>query len=238
MKRFITITSLLLVLSSSAFSIDLGDLQQKPVTADRVKYFPMPEDNRNYMFLQAIDSDSYIVIGDFSGVEKMIILITDKGNDNTVDSVVEYFPLTKNYRGKKSSDSRFFTTDLAKLKGEIISGSIFKNNYTDEMKSSDALELMLKKSDNIAVFEDVYGFNIKLLEIDETSRYSAKFAYGKNAGGYYLQFRTDYYRKNFGTEIRPVLNYSVYCKDTNDPVVKEYVENLFKIRAPKVLSVK
>jgi len=238
MKRFFTFTFLMLILSSSAFSIALDDLQLKPVTADRVRYFPVPDDNKNYMFLQAIENDSYIVIGDFSGVEKVIVLITDKGNDNTVDSVVEYFPLNKNYRMKKSSDSKFFTTDLAKLKKQIISGSIYKNNYTDEMKSSDALEAMLKKDDKIAVFEDVYGFKIKLFEIDETNKYSAKFTYGKNAGGYYLQFRTEYYRKSHGTEIKPVLKYSVYCKDTNDPVVKEYVESLFKIRAPKVLSAK
>ncbi len=238
MKRIFTFAFLMLILSSSAFSIALDDLQIKPVTTDRVKYFPVPDDNKNYMFLQAIDNDSYIVIGDFSGLEKVIILITDKGNDNTVDSVTEYFPQNRNYRIKKSSDSKFFTTDLAKLKKQIISGSIYKNNYTDEMKSSDALEAMLKKDDKIAVFEDVYGFNIKLFEIDETNKYSAKFTYGKNAGGYYLQFRTEYYRRNYGTEIKPVLKYSVYCKDTNDPVVKEYVENLFKIRAPKVLSAK
>ncbi|HOP29222.1 MAG TPA: hypothetical protein P5120_05095 [Spirochaetota bacterium] len=238
MKRIFALTLLMLILSSSAFSIALDDLQIKPVTADRVKYFPVPDDNKNYMFLQAIDNDSYIVIGDFSGVDKVIVLIIDKGNDNTVDAVVEYFPLNKNYRMKKSSDSKFFTTDLAKLKKQIITGSIYKNNYTDEMKSSDALEAMLKRDDKIAVFEDVYGFNIKLFEIDETNKYSAKFAYGKNAGGYYLQFRTEYYRRNFGTEIKPVLKYSVYCKDTNDPVVKEYVESLFKIRAPKVLSAK
>lgn len=238
MKRILTLALFMLILSSSAFSIALDDLQIKPVTADRVKYFPVPDDNKNYMFLQAIENDSYIVIGDFSGLEKVIILITDKGNDNTIDSVAEYFPQNRNYRIKKSSDSRFFTTDLAKLKKQIISGSIYKNNYTDEMKSSDALEAMLKKDDKMAVFEDVYGFNIKLFEIDETNKYSAKFTYGKNAGGYYLQFRTEYYRKNFGTEIKPVLKYSVYCRDTNDPVVKEYVEDLFKIRSPKVVSAK
>lgn len=238
MKRLVTIASLLLIFTSSAFSIDMGDMQLKPVTAERVKYFPAPDDNRNYMFLQAIDGDSYIVIGDFSGLEKMIVLITDRGSDNTVDSVVEYFPLTKNYRVKKSSDSRFFTTDLAKLKKDIISGAIFRNNYTDDMKSADALELMLKKDDRLAVFEDVYGFNIKLMEIDETQRDQARFTYGRNAGGYYLQFRTEYCRKNFGTEVSPVLKYSVYCKDSNDPVVREYVESLFKIRAPRVVSVK
>ncbi|HOK02694.1 MAG TPA: hypothetical protein PKX79_08935 [Spirochaetota bacterium] len=236
MKKILFIIFLYILSISSLFAIGLEDLQIKPVTIDRLKYFPVPEDNKNYFFLQAIESDSFIVIGDFSGVDKRIILIEDKNSDNTVDSVVEYYPLTKNYRILKKSESKFFTTDLAKLKRDIITGNIYRGNYADDMKSIDALEAMLKKDDKIAISEDVYSVTVRLLEIDETKRPSAQFVYGKNAGGYFLQFKTDYYRKNFATEIKPILKFSVYCKDTNDSVVKESVENLFKIRAPRVIK--
>ena len=238
MKKILTATILILIFGSSAFSKALDDIQLKPVTYDRIKFFPVPEDNINYMFMQAIGDDCNIVIGDFSGVEKMIVLITDKNCDNKVDSVVEYFPLTKNFRIKKSSESKFFSTDLEKLKRDIITGAIYRRNYTDEMKSQDALESLIKKGDGNALYEDVYGFNVKLMEVDETNKYSALFSYGKNADGYYLQFRTEYCRKDYCTVKKPVLGYSVYCKDTNDPVVKEYVENLFRIRAPKSVSAK
>ncbi len=238
MKKFLTLTALLLILTVPVFSSALDDLQMRPVTADRIKWFPVPQDNLNYMFLQSIGDDSYIVIGDFSGVAKIIVLITDNNNDNTIDSVVEYFPETKNFRVSKISESRFFTTDIAKLKKDIISGTIYNKNYTDEMKSNDTLESLLKRGNGNAVSEDVYGVNIKLFEVDEINKHSASFAYGKSAGGYYLQFKTEYYRKDFKTEKRPVLGYSVYCRDSNDPVVKEAVENLFKIKSPKVLSIK
>jgi len=238
MKRIFTITALLLLLSASAFATALEDLQVKPVTTDRVKYFPVPDDNRNYMFLQSIGDDTYIVIGDFSGLDKMIILITDKHSDNKVDSVVEYFPLTKNLRMRKASESKFFNTDLAKLKRDIISGNIFKKNYTDDMKSQDALESIIMKGESNAVFEDVYGFNVKLIEVDETNKFEALFTYGKNAGGYYLQFRTEYCRKDYCTIRKPILRYSVYCKDSKDPIVQEYVEKLFKIRTPKAATMK
>lgn len=238
MKRFFMLTSLLIILSSTAFTSTLEDLQIRPLTADRVKHFPVPQDNMNYMFLQSIGSDSFIVIGDFSGVEKLIVLITDKNNDNTVDSVVEYYPNQKNLRMSKTSVSKFFTSDIAKLKRDIISGAIYSKNFTDEMKSGNALESVLRKGDGSAISEDVYGFNVRLFEVDEMSNPSARFAFGKNAGGYYLQFKTEFYRKDFRTVKKPVLGYSVYCRDSNDPVVKESVENLFKIRAPKVLSVR
>ena len=238
MKRFFTFAILMLIMISPAFSAAPEDLQTKFVTTDRVKQFPVPDDNRNYMFFQSIGNDSCIVIGDFSGVDKMIVLITDKNSDNTVDSVVEYFPLSKNLRVKKTSESKFFTTDIAKLKRDIISGAAFRKNYTDEMKSTDALEHVLKTGDKSAVFEDVYGFNVKLMEVDETNKYEALFTYGKDAGGYYMQFKTEYCRKDYCTVKKPVLRYSVYCKDSNDPVVKEYIENLFKIRAPKGAAVK
>ena len=59
MKRIITLAFLMLILGSSAFSIALDDLQIKPVTTDRVRYFPVPADNKNYMFLQAIENDDH-----------------------------------------------------------------------------------------------------------------------------------------------------------------------------------
>jgi hypothetical protein len=235
-RNLFTAAVIAMMFISPLFSIGLDDLQTKKLTTDRMKHYPVPVDNINYMFLQAIEKDTMIVIGDFSGVDKMIIMIVDNNSDNTIDSVIEYFPLTKDLKVKTDSKSRFFTTDIAGLKKNIIEGNVFKGNYTDDMKSLKTLESILNNPDTNSLTTDVYGFNLRFFEVDERQRNSALFSYGKKESGYYLQFRTEYYRKDFKTEQRPALKYSVYCRDTNDPVVKETVENLFKVRQPGVNS--
>jgi len=227
-----TIIAALMVFVSSFLYAASDDLQTKKLTHDRVTCFPVPADNINYIFMQSIGNDTSIVIGDFTGVDKMIVMITDKNNDNTIDSVVEYYPLTKDLRKKKVSQSRFFTKDIAKLKKDIIEGTVYRGNYTDDMKSLKILEKILADADSNTVYPDVYGFNVKLFEVDERKKNSALFTYGKNSSGYYLQFQTVYYRKDYKTEKKPLLKYSVFCKDSNDPVVKETVEKLFKVRQP------
>jgi len=231
-KYFYSTALLVMMLVSPLFPAVEEDVQTKKLTQDRITFFPVPSDNINYVFLQSIENDSAIVIGDFSGVEKKIIMITDTNNDNTIDSVIEYFPLTKDLKKRKDSNSKFFAKDIAKLKKDIIEGSVYKGNYTDSMESFKTLEKILRNSDTNSLNADVYGFNIKSYETDERKKYSAVFSYGKNAAGYYLQFKTEYYRKDYKTVQKPVLKYSVYCKDTTDPVVKETVEYLFTIRQP------
>ena len=108
----------------------------------------------------------------------------------------------------------------------------------NNMKSLKTLESVLNNSDTRSLYADVYGFNIKFYEVDELKKNSALFTYGKASAGYYLQFKTEYYRKDYKTEQKPVLRYSVFCKDTEDAVVKETVENLFKLKQPGVNSSK
>ena len=231
-KYFYSTALLVMMLVSPLFPVVEEDVQTKKLTQGRITFFPVPSDNINYVFLQSIENDTAIVIGDFSGVEKKIIMIVDNNNDNTIDSVIEYYPLTKDLKKRKDSNSKFFTKDIAKLKKDIIEGSVYKGNYTDRMESFKTLEKILRNSDTNSLNADVYGFNIKSYETDERKKYSALFSYGKSAGGYYLQFKTEYYRKDYKTVQKPVLKYSVYCKDTTDPVVKETVEYLFTIRQP------
>jgi hypothetical protein len=235
-RNLFTAAIIAMMFISPLFSIGLDDLQTKKLTVDRMKLYPVPADNINYLFLQAIGKDTSIVIGDFSGLDKKIIMIFDKNSDNTIDSVFEYFPLTKDLKVRNDSNSRFFSSDIAKLKKDIIEGAVFKGNYTDDMKSLKTLESILNNPDTNSLTTDVYGFNLRFYEVDERQRNSALFSYGKKESGYYLQFKTDYYRKDFKTEQKPTLRYSVYCKDSNDPVIKETVENLFKVRQPGVNS--
>jgi hypothetical protein len=212
---------------------NLESIQVSPLNSGRIKLFPVPEDNRDYFFLQSIENNTTIVIGDFSGLEKMVVMIIDKGGDNTIDEVVEYYPHYKRIRKGKKSDSRFFKADITQLKRDIINGLIYSNKYADPMNSADKLELILKKGDSKSVQKSVYGYEAKFFEIDETNKFAALYSFGKNSEGYYLQFRTDYIRKDYRVVEKPLLKYSVYCKDSSDAVVKEIVENLMKIAAGK-----
>lgn len=237
MKQIILATIIAIFSVTAVFPSLLDDLQVKPINRDRLKLFPEPGDARNYFFLQSIGDRTRIVIGDFTRTEKKIILINLKSDYNTIDSVIEYYPQKKSLRTRMESESKFFTTDVAKLKRDIISGAVFKNNNTDLMKSYDVLESVFKKNESENVLPETYGFNVKFSETD-TTKPAAMFSFGKRIDGYYLIFKTEYYRVNVVTETIPVLRYSVYCRDTHDPVIQETVENLFKIRAPLAESIK
>ncbi len=230
MKKIIS--TIILILTCSLVYAVSADLQIKPVIADRLKFFPVTEDNKNYFFLQSIDNVTKIIIGDFTQPEKRIILITLTDDYNTIKSVTEYNPVTDELRVIEKSESKFFTIDVTQLKKDIISGAIFKNNYTDTMRSLDTLESVLKRKDTRSIIPDVYGVSVKFADIDERKKHSAIFSYGKNNKGYYLLFKTEFYRESFTSVRIPVLKYSVYCKNTNDPVIMETVENLFKLKAP------
>lgn len=224
---------LILIFAASMVYADLESIQVSPLNSAWIKLFPVPADNKDYFFLQAIEKDTTIVIGDFSGLEKKVVMIIDRGSDNTIDEVVEYYPNSKKIKKGKKSDSRFFNSDIAQLKREIISGAVYSKKYADPMNSADKLELILKENDSKSVQKNVYGYEAKFFEVDETNKFAALYNFGKNAEGYYLQFRTDYLRKNYRVVEAPLLKYSVYCRASSDAVVKETVDNLMEIAKRK-----
>jgi len=208
------------------------DLQINRLTDDRIRYYPIPSDNKNYFFLHSFEKRTNIIIGDFSGLKKMVVMIVDDNSDNKIDRVVEYFPETGKTRISKSSSSKFFSTDIAALKKQIIEGSLFKReNYTDQMKSVDICKAIIKEGDKRYITRDTYGYTVKFHEVDNLDKYSAMFSFGKNSDGYYLSFRTDYYRKAYNETEKPILRYSVYCKKSMDPVVMSTVDELLKVKS-------
>ncbi len=231
MKKTKFLMSLILVFTVSSLWAFYEDLQVNKIIDDRIKKFPVPKDNRNYFFLHAYEKRTNIIIGDFSGLQKMIVMLVDENSDNKLDRVIEYFPESGKTRISRTSSSRFFTTDIEKLKRDIIEGTIYeKKNYTDEMKSINICKAIFTEGDRRYITRDTYGYIVKYHEVDNMENYSAVFSFGQNSEGYYLQFRTDYYRKDYNTTEEPILKYSVFCKKSSDPVVKNAVEELLKIR--------
>jgi len=237
MKNFVIVLLFLLAGGTLLYSQHYDDLQEKQINNDRLKLFPNPVEGKNYFFLQSINDKTQIVIGDFTQADKKIILINLNDDYTTIKSVVEYLPLKKELRVRNESESKFFTTDIVKLKRDIITGVIFKGNNAEDMRSYPQLETVFKMNDTSRIFPEVYGFSVKFTE-PESSRLSAMYTFGKSVKGYYMQFKTAYYRVNQATERIPVLKYSVYSKNTHDPVIQEYVEELFKIRKPSSSWVK
>ena len=236
MKRtFKVISGIILIVMVAAGIYASGEydgLQVRPVTLSSLKLLKLPRDNRNYFFLQAIGNDTCIIIGDFTTMDKRIVYILDKGADNTIDTVVDYYPEYKRMYVRKESASKFFNKDIVQLKKDIISGKVFESNFTDHMYTMKELDELVRNWDECAIGHDVYGFNVSYYDIDNTDKLAGLFSYGKRPNGYYLQFITYFYRVRVAGEEYPGIRYAVYCKDTNDPVIKETVENLFKYRQP------
>lgn len=236
MKRTFKIISgiILIVMAAAgiATSTEYDGLQTKPATLSSLKMLRLPKDNRNYFFLQAIGNDTCIIIGDFTTMDKRIVYILDRNADNTIDTVVDYYPEYKRMFVRKESASKFFNKDIAQLKRDIISGKVFEGNFTDHMYTMKELDFLVRNWDEAAIGSDVYGFNVNYYDIDNTNKVAGVFSYGKRPTGYYLQFITNFYKVRAVGEEYPKMHYAVYCKDTNDPVVKETVEGLFKYRQP------
>lgn len=236
MKRtFKIFTGIILIVMAAAGIATSGEydgLQIKPVNLSSLQMLRLPKDNRNYFFLQAIGNDTCIIIGDFTTMDKRIVYILDKNADNTIDTVVDYYPEYKRMFVRKESASKFFNKDIAQLKRDIISGKVFEGNFTDNMYTLKELDTLVKNWDECAIGHDVYGFNVHYYDIDNTNKLAGLFSYGKRPTGYYMQFITYFYKVRAVGDEYPKINYAVYCKDTNDPVVKETVENLFKYRKP------
>ena len=237
MKNLSMILLFLFICGTSLFSQEYDDLQEKFINNDRLKLFPA--EGKNYFFLISVNDKTQIVIGDLSRTDKKIILINLNDDYTTIKSVIEYSPATKQMSTRKDSDSKLFSTDIVKFKKDIITGAIFKGNNANDMKSYGELEGIFKQNDSSRIFPEVYGFSVKLTEVDESNKVMAMYTFGNHiVYGYYLQFKTFYFRENPMSEKQPKLKYSVYSKNTHDPVIIEYVDTLFKIRKPSASFVK
>jgi len=211
---------LLFIFSTSLFA---GNFYIEPISREKLTMFPIPADYRNYFFLQSIDDNTSIIIGDFTGAEKLVAHILDEGSDNTIDQVFDYYPEKNKTKVLKRSNSMFFKNDIAELKRDIIDGKIFRENYSYKMKSLETLNFKLDQGTDIYPYGD--GYSIKFYDPDASTTIMSEFFFAKKLGRYDLIFKTNYY-KLFRSNIQPPVNFSVYCKNSKDPIVAKIVEDL------------
>jgi hypothetical protein len=205
-------------------------LLKEYLSVEKVKMLPVPADFRNYFVFQSIGSaGSSVLIGDFSGSEKAISLSTDGNFDNKQDKVVEFYPDypdSQNIRDSILKPTSHFFISFETMRDSIISGSIYAENYSYNMFSMKKLAAQIKSRRDI--YEWRFGYNVKLYDPDAPSSIMGEYYFSRNNGSYTLIFAT-YYYKLYKTKIVPPLYYSVYCKDSKDPKVKEVVDSLYDL---------
>jgi len=198
---------------------------QTDISPDRLQFMPVTEDFRNYFVLQCIGNTVSVLIGDFTGIEKVISLVKDTNGDGKPDEVYEYFPESKRLTIPLKPTTGFYK-GLDEMKKDIITGDIFFINYSYKMYSLPLLRAKLKSGRDIFKFK--HGYSVKLYDPDAPTTISGEFFFGKKDGKYDLIFTT-YYYKLYRTKISPPLSYSVYCKDTTDKYIADIVEDLLKM---------
>lgn len=198
---------------------------QTDISPDRLQFMPVTEDFRNYFVLQCIGNTVSVLIGDFTGTEKLISLAKDTNGDGKADEVYEYFPEIKKLTTPFKPTSAFYK-NIDVLKKEILYGDIFTVNYSYKMYSLPLLKAKLKTGRDVYRFK--HGYSVKMYDPDAPTTIAGEFFFGKNEGKYDLIFTT-YYYKLYRTKISPPLSYSVYCKDTTDKYIADIVEELLKM---------
>jgi hypothetical protein len=95
------------------------------------------------------------------------------------------------------------------------------------MFSINTLKERLKKNEDVSLWR--YGYHVQIHDPDQPSMVQGEYFFSRKDGEYTLICATYYYRV-YNVKIVPSLNYSVYCKDTKDPKIKEVVDSLYTLK--------
>ncbi len=126
----------------------------------------------------------------------------------------------------KKLTSNFIKSDIAELKKDIIEGVVFENNYSYKMFSLSTLKAKLNEGTD-RFFTDA-GTRVVINDPEKKTTVMADFFFKINEDRYDLKFKTVYY-KLYKTIIQPPISFSVYCRNSKDPVVAYYVKELLKL---------
>jgi hypothetical protein len=231
---FSAFASSLIVLGTSfnagyATSGESSFLLKETLTPGVIQMLPVTVDFRNYFILQSIGTSTAILVGDFSGAEKNVFLVTDEKQDGTIDKVYEFLPDVKKVKTPSKPSSPLFST-FAQMRDDIINGTVFNANYSYQMLSLGSLIARIKTGRD--VYDWRYGHTVKVFDPDNPSTIMGEYFFSRKDGLYTLIFAT-YYYKLFKTKIVPPIYYSVFCRDTKDPKIKEVVDSLYQLLPAK-----
>lgn len=195
----------------------------EPLGAHNLKTLIIPSSNNDYAFIQSIDRETSVVIGNFKGDKKLITLIKDENSDGKVDLVLHWYPALNNFTRENEPDKYCTAGHFRKMKEEIIQGK-----YNTDNPFADTLTLMddvMKDTGNISRSKN--GFRVVSMNSDKPAEERVVIYFSSNGiNGNDLIFEHNFI--NLGqNKVKPLVKWIVYCRDSKDAYVKELVGRLY-----------
>ena len=198
----------------------------------KMKFLPIPSGTTDYAFFQSINKISTVVIGKFKIGEKEVILIQDENTDGKVD-LVAHWTVDQNRIDREGAPETYCSAeDFKKLKDAIVNGKTetvvlggINTIITPNREGMAVIEKLIKTPSNIVKYKQ--GLRISKIDPDELSQemYAYSFSFNDQNGTADLAFDIKYYYSG-RQRISPIVNYGVYCLQSQDPFVIETVKKL------------
>lgn len=200
-------------------------IPQDLISKRRMMNLPIPESNENYAFLQSFLETTNIIIGNFAEGEKVITWIQDANADGKVEQVIYYYPELGKFKEAPNPQELYSEEKFKDLKIAILNGKQGEINPNRE-GIPPLKNLIEKNSDKIEVQKNKNGYVVRIPDVDDVTRTRITFMYSNNrVKGYDLVFEVEYHNVR-ETLVAPVIKHCVYCKNSVDPVIKEYAQDL------------
>jgi hypothetical protein len=158
-----------------------------------------------------------------------VTLITDVDGDQEVDTVIHYYFLEDKYLKESEPRKLYPKESFIKIKTDIINGAKSEKINPNLEGAVFLKKLVSARSKKAEVSKAKQGYSIKVVDADETNLTRLLFMFSDNGVyGVDLVFFVAY-NNVMETRVQPVIQYSVYCQNSTDPVVKEAVTSLLKL---------
>ena len=199
-------------------------LHTRSLRINDMKSLPVPKTNEDYAFLQSINTECCVVIGKFTKGYREIVLYMDKDVDGKVDYVVHWFVDKKMYKYESEPDKYCPPEKFKKMKADIIMGARGELNPNPE--GTQFLERLFENSANIRK----YGLGYRVVGLapdDHTVERVTYYFADHTIRGVDLTFEVKYKNLQLVRE-SPIINFGVYCKNSQDKFLIETVKKLMK----------
>jgi len=195
------------------------------LNASSIRRLPVPKTRENYVILQSIDRVTNIVIGNFLSGEGIITLYRDSDSDGKVDFVARWFQSTNKVQYLPLPAKLCPPEKFKSMKMKILDGKSDSELYSNKEGGPYIKKVMLGNS---TVRKWRHGFRVIQYDIDSPSKIRTSFFYEyKPKHGASAVFDVKYYHMG-RIDLSPIINIGVYCKDSKDSVMIEYMKDLLK----------
>jgi len=194
-----------------------------PLKISDLKKLPVPKTNEDYAFIQSIDVETNVVIGKFKAGQREITLIQDRNSDGKVDLVVRYFVDRDSFKYSARPRNEFTEEKFKKLKEDILNGK--QDEVNPNKEAIEYIKVLQQNSDRVRRWKN--GFRVFLVDADDETSEQMNFFFSISSSGADLVFELNY-RNQGVTRMSPIINQSVYCKDSKDPLILEVTKQLIK----------